>query len=177
MSGNDGVRIIAPSRRLLALDANGKGQPACWLSERRYSRTGSGGCGDLSAPARPRREHQKGVINGPSAAWACEHLYLCGRAFFVLCLALLCAENISFLIDARRRAAIRVSAVFSAAQRQCRFWKPSLSSQRIPASRRRRTISTAARHRSNSRFCSDWESSSRVAGWRTILDGIRNPPR
>jgi hypothetical protein len=36
--------------------------------------------------------------------------------------------------------------------------------QRIPASRRRRTISTAARHRSNSRFCSDWESSSRVVG-------------
>jgi hypothetical protein len=39
--------------------------------------------------------------------------------------------------------------------RQLRFWSPSISWQLIPASRMRRTISTAARHLSKSRSCGD----------------------
>jgi len=47
-----------------------------------------------------------------------------------------------------------------------------VSSQLIPASRMRLTISTAMRHRSNSNSCSDRTLASSLVGGRTTLDGI-----
>jgi hypothetical protein len=46
-----------------------------------------------------------------------------------------------------------------------------LNSHSIPASRKRRTISTAVRHRSYSNSCWDWWASF-FAGRRAVVDGI-----